>query len=178
VAKELRALKKILGRRRLTVLSKNKATSAAVRRQLPAHPWAHFACHGWLDMTAPAGSGLCLRDGDLNLLDIANLRLDTADLAFLSACQTRLGAGQLPDEAVHTAAALRIAGFRHVVATLWSISDQAAPQVAAAFYRRLDGPDGPTSADAAKALHHAVGELRAQHPTDPTLWVPFVHDGP
>ena len=41
---------------------------------------------------------------DLNLLDIADLRLDTADLAFLSACQTRLGAGQLPDEAVHTAA--------------------------------------------------------------------------
>ncbi|MCT9003519.1 CHAT domain-containing protein [Streptomyces rhizosphaerihabitans] len=178
VAEELRALDEILGRRRLTVLAEDEATSAAVRRQLPAHPWAHFACHGWLDMTAPASSGLCLRDGDLNLLDIADLRLDTADLAFLSACQTRLDAGQLPDEAVHTAAALRIAGFRHVVATLWSISDQAALQVAAAFYRRLDGSDGPNSADAARALHHAVGELRARHPTDPTLWVPFVHDGP
>ncbi|KAB1988307.1 CHAT domain-containing protein [Streptomyces triticiradicis] len=178
VAEELRELKEILGHRRLTVLAEDEATSAAVRKQLPAHAWAHFACHGWLDMTAPAGSGLCLRDGDLNLLDIADLRLDTADLAFLSACQTRLGAGQLPDEAVHTAAALRIAGFRHVVATLWSISDQAASQVAAAFYRRLDSPDGPTSADAARALHHAVGELRARHPTDPTLWVPFVHDGP
>ncbi|MFB7505604.1 CHAT domain-containing protein [Streptomyces broussonetiae] len=178
VAKELRALDEILGRHRLTILAEDEATSAAVRRQLPAHAWAHFACHGWLDMTSPAGSGLCLRDGDLNLLDIADLRLDTADLAFLSACQTRLGAGQLPDEAVHTAAALRIAGFRHVVATLWSISDQAAPQVAAAFYRRLDGSDGPTSADVARALHHAVGELRARHPTDPTLWVPFVHDGP
>ncbi|MGW5211164.1 CHAT domain-containing protein [Streptomyces sp. NPDC004051] len=178
VATELRALDEILGRRRLTVLAEDAATSAAVRRQLPAHAWAHFACHGWLDMAAPAGSGLCLWDGDLNLLDIADLRLDTADLAFLSACHTRLGAGQLPDEAVHTAAALRIAGFRHVVATLWSINDQAAPQVAAAFYRHLAGPDGPTSADAARALHRAVGELRARHPTDPTLWVPFVHDGP
>ncbi|MFD0210857.1 CHAT domain-containing protein [Streptomyces hirsutus] len=178
VAAELRALDEILGRRQLTVLAEDAATSAAVRRQLPAHAWAHFACHGWLDMAAPAGSGLCLRDGDLNLLDIADLRLDTADLAFLSACHTRLGAGQLPDEAVHTAAALRIAGFRHVVATLWSINDQAAPQVAAAFYRHLAGPDGPTSADAARALHRAVGELRARHLTDPTLWVPFVHDGP
>ncbi|MGV4891578.1 CHAT domain-containing protein [Streptomyces viridosporus] len=177
VAAELRALDEILGRR-LTVLAEDAATSAAVRQQLPAHAWAHFACHGWLDMAAPAGSGLCLRDGDLNLLDIADLQLDTADLAFLSACHTRLGAGQLPDEAVHTAAALRIAGFRHVVATLWSINDQAAPQVAAAFYRHLAGPDGPTSADAARALHRAVGELRVRHPTDPTLWVPFVHDGP
>ncbi|MGW0615876.1 CHAT domain-containing protein [Streptomyces sp. NPDC002788] len=178
VAAELRALDEILGRRRLTVLAEDAATSAAVRQQLPAHAWAHFACHGWIDMTAPAGSGLCLRDGDLNLLDIADLQLDTADLAFLSACHTRLGAAHLPDEAVHTAAALRIAGFRHVVAALWSINDQAAPQVAAAFYRHLAGPDGPTSADAARALHHAVAELRAQHPTDPTLWVPFVHDGP
>jgi CHAT domain-containing protein len=129
-------------------------------------------------MTAPDGSGLCLRDGDLNVLDIAGLRLEEADLAFLSACHTRLGAGQLPDEAVHTAAALRIAGFRHVVGTLWSVNDEAAPQVAAAFYRHLAGPDGPASADAARALHRAVGELRDQHLTDPTLWVPFVHDGP
>ncbi|MFI6038145.1 CHAT domain-containing protein [Streptomyces sp. NPDC051315] len=178
VAAELRALGEILGRRRLTVLAEDAATSAAVRQQLPAHAWAHFACHGWIDMTAPAGSGLCLRDGDLNLLDIADLRLDTADLAFLSACHTRLGAAHLPDEAVHTAAALRIAGFRHVVAALWSISDQAAPQVAAAFYRHLASPDGPASAEAARALHHAVAELRTQHPTDPTLWAPFVHDGP
>jgi hypothetical protein len=178
VAAELRALDEIIGRRRLTVLAEDAATSAAVRQQLPAHAWAHFACHGWIDMTAPAGSGLCLRDGDLNLLDIADLRLDTADLAFLSACHTRLGAAHLPDEAIHTAAALRIAGFRHVVATLWSINDQAALQVAAIFYRHLASPDGPTSADTARALHHAVAELRNQHPTDPTLWVPFVHDGP
>jgi hypothetical protein len=178
VAAELQALDEIFGSRRLTVLAEDAATSAAVRRELPAHAWAHFACHGWLDMTAPDGSGLCLRDGDLNLLDIADLRLETADLAFLSACHTRLGAGQLPDEAVHTAAALRIAGFRHVVATLWAVNDQAAPQVAAAFYRHLTGPDGLASADAARALHHAVDELRTLHPTDPTLWVPFVHDGP
>ncbi|MGW7051168.1 CHAT domain-containing protein [Streptomyces sp. NPDC054887] len=177
VAEELRALGEIFGRR-MTVLAEDAATSAAVRRELPEHAWAHFACHGWLDMAAPAGSGLCLRDGDLNVLDMADLRLDTADLAFLSACHTRLGPGQLPDEAVHTAAALRIAGFRHTVATLWSINDQAASQVAPAFYRHLAGPDGPTSADAARALHEAVTELRAQHLTDPTLWAPFVHDGP
>ncbi|MFE2533674.1 CHAT domain-containing protein [Streptomyces sp. NPDC059371] len=61
---------------------------------------------------------------------------------------------------------------------LWSISDQAASQVATAFYRRLNGLDSPTSANTAKALHHAGGELRARHPTDPTLWVLFVHDGP
>ncbi|MBB4985865.1 MULTISPECIES: CHAT domain-containing protein [Streptomyces] len=178
VAAELQALDRILGRPRLTVLADEAATTAAVRHRLPEHAWAHFACHGWLDMTAPAGAGLCLRDRDLSLLDLADLRLDRADLAFLSACHTRLGAGELPDEAVHTAAALRIAGFRHVVATLWSINDGAAPEVAAAFYRHLSGPDGPASTGAARALHRAVAELRAKDPTDPTVWVPFVHDGP
>lgn len=177
VAAELHALDEIFGHR-LTVLAEDAATSAAVRQQLPMHTWAHFACHGWLDMTAPTGSGLCLRDVDLNLLDIADLQLGTADLAFLSACHTRLGNAQLPDEAGHTAAALRIAGFRHVIAALWSINDQVTPQVTATFYRHLVGPDGPTSTDAALALHHSVAELRAKYLTDPIAWVPFVHDGP
>ncbi|MBT2365648.1 CHAT domain-containing protein [Streptomyces sp. ISL-10] len=178
VAEELRALQDALGRKRLTVLADDAATVAAVRKRLPAHAWVHFACHGSLDMVSPATSGLCLRDGDLNVLDFKDLRLDRADLAFLSACHTRLGSGALPDEAIHTAAALRMAGFRHVVATLWAVSDRAAPAVAADFYRHLGALGGRDSADAAVALHHAVAALRDAHPTDPTLWAPFVHDGP
>ncbi|MGA5704179.1 CHAT domain-containing protein [Peterkaempfera bronchialis] len=178
VATELGMLEEVFGRQRLTVLVDDAATVAAVREQLLDHTWAHFACHGSLDMASPTDSGLALRDGDMNVLDFADLPLETADLAFLSACHTAVGGGRLPDEAIHTAAALRMAGFRHVVATQWSVHDQAAPILAAAFYRHL-GVSGPMdSAGAAVALHHAVAELRDANLTDPTLWVPFIHDGP
>ncbi|UYQ61776.1 CHAT domain-containing protein [Streptomyces peucetius] len=178
VPEELRGLRDALGRERLSTLADDAATVAAVRERLPGHPWAHFACHGRLDMSAPATSGLCLRDGDMNVLDFAELRLTGADLAFLSACHTRLGGGQLPDEAIHTAAALRMAGFRHVVSTLWSVQDRVAPAVAAAFYRNLGAPGALRSAGAAVALHRAVAELRDADPTNPMLWAPFAHDGP
>ncbi|MFJ3100608.1 CHAT domain-containing protein [Streptomyces sp. NPDC086835] len=178
VPEELRGLREAFGRGRLSILADDAATVAAVREQLPGHPWAHFACHGRLDMNAPATSGLCLRDGDMNVLDFAELQLDGADLAFLSACHTRLGGGQLPDEAIHTAAALRMAGFRHVVSTLWSVQDRVAPAVAAAFYRNLGASGGPCSAGAAVALHRAVAQLRDDDPTNPMLWAPFTHDGP
>ncbi|MGW0700160.1 CHAT domain-containing protein [Streptomyces sp. NPDC002867] len=174
VAEELRAVREAAGRR-VKVLSGDAATVRAVRAQLPRHTWVHFACHGTLDMTAPTTSGLCLRDGDMNVTDFSELRLDDAELAFVSACHTRLGSGQLPDEAIHTAAALRTAGFRHVVAALWSVPDRVAPVVAAAFYRHLADTD---AAGAAVALHRAVAVLREAHPTDPALWAPFVHDGP
>ncbi|MFJ7181556.1 CHAT domain-containing protein [Streptomyces massasporeus] len=174
---ELEALRQCFAGRRLKVLTDDECTLEAVRTHLPAYPWTHFACHGKLDMTEPSTSGLCLRDDDMNVLDFANLPLQEAELAFLSACLTHVGSNLLPDEAIHTAAALRMAGFRHVVATLWSIHDQAAPRVAAAFYRHLLTEDADVSGSAT-ALHRAVAELRAEYPDDPTVWAPFAHNGP
>lgn len=178
VAKEVAALTEVLDGERLTVLLDGAATTGAVGELLPGHAWAHFACHGGLDMASPSSAGLCLRDGDLSVLDIAGLRHEGAELAFLSACHTRVGGGNLMDEAIHPAGAFRMAGFRHVVATLGSVNDQAAAKVAAELYRHLAGPAGLDSTGTAGALHRAVAALRADHLTDPTVWASFVHDGP
>ncbi len=177
-AKEVRALKKVLDREPLTVLLDEAATTTAVRQSLPGHRCAHFACHGGLDAISPSSAGLALRDGDLSVLDIAELRLEGAELAFLSACHTRISGGQLTDEAIHPAGAFRMAGFRHVVATLGTIHDQAAPQVAADLYHQLTTPTGLDPTNTAQALHQAVATLRTTHLTDPTVWAAFVHDGP
>lgn len=166
------------GAEKLTVLMGDGATTSVVREQLHRHGWAHFACHGGLDMSSPSSVGLSLQDGDLSVLDIAELRLEQAELVFLSACHTRSGGAYLPDEAIHPAGAFRMAGFRHVVATLGSINDEAASLVAASMYQQLSGPNGLDQTGTAAALHRAVAALRAQHLTDPTLWAPFVHDGP
>ena len=45
--------------------------------------------------------------------------MPNASLAFLSACETAMGADELSDEAMHLAASLLFAGFRGVVATMW-----------------------------------------------------------
>ncbi len=107
-------------------------------------------------------------------------------LARAPACQTAAGDLRLLDEALHLAAALQLTGYRHVLATLWSISDAAAPHIAEAIYAHLLHSDSghpspasqPEAARAAYALHHAVTRLRQALPGEPLLWAPYIHLGP
>ncbi|GAA0388274.1 CHAT domain-containing protein [Acrocarpospora corrugata] len=160
-----------------TVLRDGEATREAVLRLLARHEWSHFACHGRQDLRDPAKGALCLYDGPLPVLEIAEQRLPHAELAYLSACSTAIGGGGVPDEAVHPAAALQVAGYRHVIATLWPIADHTARAVAGDFYTRLGG-SAPGSAEVAHALHGAVNALRAAHPDMPEIWAPYLHIGP
>ena len=114
------------------------------------------------------------------------MNLTNADLAFLSACQTSAGQEDLPNEAVHLAAGMLAAGYRRVVATMWAIGDQHAPQVASDFYGYLwshrpeDSGSHFDGTLSAYALHHATQELRGRlDTTDCSLlaWIPYVHFG-
>ncbi len=58
---------------------------------MSATRWAHFACHGAVDLTSPSVGRLLLHDHQrrpLTVADVARLRLDNAEFAFLSACTT------------------------------------------------------------------------------------------
>ena len=79
----------------------------------------HFACHGQQHPMEPLESALLLEDGKLTVSQIMKQQLPNAALVFLSACQTALGAVDLPDETIHLAAAFLFAGFRGSVATMW-----------------------------------------------------------
>jgi CHAT domain-containing protein len=111
------------------------------------------------------------------VMDIAALNLDSADLAFLSACQTALGGASLPDESITLASGFQIAGFRHVIATLWPMSDQDGPTVVRGVYSGLLASHGLDAQHSARALHDAVLGLRRQCPDEPHRWAPFVHVG-
>lgn len=165
-----------------TLLSDAAATREAVITALPAHSCLHFAGHGGQDpLDAVSGALYCAdhqRAGPITVADVARLRLDRAELVFLSACETARGVISVPDEAVHLAGALRLAGFTHVVATQWIVSDAHAADVADRFYAGLaDDSASLDSSRAATALHRAVLGLRAEHP-DPLLWASYVHSGP
>lgn len=153
------------------VLRGEAATAEAVLAELGRHAWVHFACHARQDLDQPAQGHLVLHDRPLPIAEIAELRLDTTELAFLSACESAASA-RLPDEAISLAGALQHAGYRHVIATLWSIPDR--PEIAAAFYRALDKHPGSPAA----AIHHALRAARTAHPYEPALWAAYQHFGP
>ena len=162
------------------------ATKRAVLEALPGHSWLHLSCHGFQHPADASLSAFLLHDQPLTLADLAALNLRDTDLAYLGACQTAAGDLRLLDEALHLAGALRLAGYRHVLATLWTISDDDALAMASITYAHLTHPDpdhpdpaGRPQADrAAFALHRAVTRLRRACPGEPLRWAPYVHLGP
>ena len=69
-----------------------------------------------------------------------------------------------------------LAGFQHVIASLWPLDDDVAAAAADRFYRLL--PDTPSADRAAFALHQVVRELRTESPNRPHLWASLIHSGP
>ncbi|KAH6888939.1 CHAT domain-containing protein, partial [Coprinopsis sp. MPI-PUGE-AT-0042] len=146
----------------------------------------HLACHASQNASEPLQSQFLFHNGSLNLATIIQRDLKNADLAFLSACQTSAGDEKLSDEAVHLAAGMLAAGYRRVVATMWSIGDGNAPEVANDFYSYLfshqeqGGDSSVDGSNSAYALHHAIQKLR--HRLDNSensllAWAPYVHFG-
>jgi CHAT domain-containing protein len=160
------------------VLEGVEGTKKWVMAQMKECSWVHLACHGVQRPDVPTKSALILQDGHLKLEEIIKLQLPKADFAFLSACQTTTGDERLSEEAVHIAGAMLLAGYRGVVATMWSIRDDLAPEIADAFYAYLTSTEKhPDSRKAAKALHFSVQKLREKPGVSLLDWLPFVHLG-
>lgn len=101
------------------VLSDHAATRGAVLAALSSSSWIHFSSHSIANPADPSSSHLLLADQPLTVQEIAQQRLDGAELAFLSACEAARPRGVLPDEAIHLGSAFQLAGYRHVIASLW-----------------------------------------------------------
>ena len=149
---------------------------------------AHFSCHGVTDPGNPCNSHLLLpspgvTEADpLCIKELSNRNLDQSMLAYLSACHTaNYTSKTLLDEAIHIASGFQLAGFPHVVGTLWEANDRKARDVATEFYKNLFGSldSGRGFADGivAEALHKAVASLRKEFEDNPILWGPFIHLG-
>jgi CHAT domain-containing protein len=155
-----------------SILSGTQAVRGTVLDALPQHRWVHFACHATSAADEIEG-GLLLWDhatAPLTVADIARLRLTSAEIAYLSACETNISPPGLADEALHVAGACHMAGFQHVIGTLWPVRDRIAHSTADHFYDALLTPSTP-----ARALHSAVRKMRETSPA--ALWAAFVHVG-
>ena len=129
------------------------------------------------------GSRLLLHDHattPLTVSALAQVDLAHAQLAYLSACSTAdPGSLDLLDESIHLTSAFQLAGFPHVVGTLWPIDDRLAAEIAESFYTRLtpSPPGNPDPAQSAAALHHTIRTVRDRYPATPSLWAAYLHAG-
>ncbi|KAH6984213.1 CHAT domain-containing protein [Ilyonectria sp. MPI-CAGE-AT-0026] len=181
---------------------------ADVLSALEACRMFHFAGHGSTHPTEPLQSQLLLDDWDREPFTVAslletNLISQPPFLAYLSAC----GTGQIldegsVDESIHLANACQLAGFRHVVGTLWSVDDGLCVDMARMTYEFLRGK-GIRDDCVSRGLHQAMrtirdqwvdgedggrgksgsseaerdGELSHGSEARQPLWVPYVHFG-
>ncbi|PFH63161.1 hypothetical protein XA68_17270 [Ophiocordyceps unilateralis] len=160
----------------------------------------HFAGHGNAEMD-PLQSQLCLedwRDRPLKVADLIETDLSSSFpfLAYLSAC----GTGKNPDrnsadESIHLTSIFQLAGFRHVIGTLWEVDDHLCVDMANMIYGSL-GANGLNDASVSLALHRATRTLREEwlceeiseatrrdvivsneEVSKMPLWVPYIHFG-
>jgi hypothetical protein len=156
-----------------------QATVEAVRRALPGHSWVHFSCHGLSDLERPSNSGLQLYDGRLTVVDAAARQLSHPALAVLSSCSSSQGGLTVPDEAIHVASSFQLAGYPHVIGTLWPVSDRLSTRIAEELYDSLAREVAQRwPIDPAAALHHPVRALRDDLAAAPHLWAAHIHIGP
>jgi hypothetical protein len=161
-----------------------------VLEQLKTCRMAHFACHGVSDPQDPSSSGLVLQrvatDGTLeqdflSVYHLSHLQLRHAKIAYLSACSTAENKGtRLRDEVIHVVSGFQVAGFPHVIGSLWSAGDAECVQVSSCFYSSLFEHGGVPDVEGRRvawALQEAVLAVRAGDMDMPLNWAQFVHYG-
>lgn len=149
------------------------ATRELVLEAMAVAPLVHFACHAYSDVATASAGRLLLHDGPLSVLEIGGMRIRDGVLAFLSACATAQATVDLLDETIHLTSTFQLAGYAHVIGTLWPTDDVTATAVADIFYDHLT-QGRPTHA----ALHEAVRSVRAAAPRTPSAWASYIHVGP
>ncbi|RYP71324.1 hypothetical protein DL771_004901 [Monosporascus sp. 5C6A] len=125
----------------------------------------HFAGHGYTHASDPSKSHLRLEGGhddSLRVSDLLNINLHKQSpfLAYLSACGTgQIKTDQLMDESIHLISGCQLAGFRHVIGTLWEVNDTICVDMARGIYEGMR--DGNMSDESVcLGLHNASRSLR------------------
>jgi CHAT domain-containing protein len=117
-----------------THLLRDKATKETVIQAIGASQVLHFATHGLAGWQEAEESHLKLADGYLTLAEVFGLRLESARLAVLSACETGIPGMKLPDEVISLPSGWMQAGVPGVVGSLWSVNDMSTAILMARFY--------------------------------------------
>ncbi len=108
------------------------------------------------------------RDGFLQMAELKTLDI-TSDLVVMSACETSMGEDTAGEGIVGLPQAFLIAGARSVIASLWSVDDEATAFLMEEFYRNLLEKKLPPE----EALRKAQLVIREEF-ADPFYWAAFI----
>jgi CHAT domain-containing protein len=153
--------------------------SAPISARLPASPFVGRRV--WLALAganaARAGSG-DENEGLLTAEEVVTLDLAGVDWVVLSACQSGIGQSWPLEGSIGIRRAFRLAGAHAVIASQWSIADEATREWMRALYGARAA--GATSASAAirAASRTVLAARRAGHrDTHPFYWAAFTATG-
>jgi CHAT domain-containing protein len=170
---EARAVASLLGTQPLLGAD---ATASTLRARAGDSAVLHLTAHFDLDRSNPQSTRILLgqdqrsnEPSDLNY--VASLNLRKTNLVVLSGCQTQVGKRSRGDDAIGLTRAFIYAGAPSVVASLWSVDDDATQKLMIAFYTHLN-----QGLSKAEALRAAQADLRQQYP-NPYYWAGFVLTG-
>lgn len=157
-------------------LQTGRATRAVFMKRAPAYNIVHVAAHAELNTRSPLFSRVLLSpeggdSGAIEVREIYGMDLSRADLVVLSSCQTQLGRLSKGDDIVGLNRAFIYAGASSVIASLWTVDDEATSLLMKAFYGHLK-----LGMSKAAALQAAQSETRKKHP-HPYYWAAFVLTG-
>lgn len=115
------------------------------------------------------------------------MKLDRPRLAYLSLCHAASNReNRLLDEGIHLSGACQLAGFQHVIGTLWQVNDRYSVQVSSDVYSSVCAEGDLDFGNVAEGLHKAIRRLRAMVTEDgihrdlrnePLVWAPYIHLG-
>lgn len=106
-------------------------------------------------------------DGILTAYEIAQLDLSNTDLIVLSACETALGELQGSEGVIGLQRALKLAGVKQMMVSLWRVPDKETVELMTMFYNYW--LSGQTTRD---ALRKAQLKMKEKYP--PFYWAAFV----
>ncbi|MCU0395992.1 MAG: CHAT domain-containing protein, partial [Chitinophagaceae bacterium] len=106
-------------------------------------------------------------DGIISAYEMAQMNLQGTELAVLSACETGLGEVQDSEGVFGLQRALKMAGIKMMLLSLWQVPDEETKELMTLFYQEL--LNGTT---ARAAFDKARKTMRAKYP--PFAWAAFV----
>lgn len=142
------------------------ADVATLRERGGDYSILHLMAHLNHDDENPRSSRIVLAQ-DLDIDEVLNLDLRKTSLVVLSGCQSGKGERTRGDDIVALSRAFMYAGAPTVIASLWSVDDEATRQLMVSFYAHLHS--GLSKAD---ALQAAQKDVRHTHP-NPYYWASF-----
>ncbi|MGM9507733.1 tetratricopeptide repeat protein [Larkinella sp. GY13] len=108
-------------------------------------------------------------DGILTAYELSNLNLRGTELVVLSACETGLGQVKGSEGVYGLQRAVKMAGARYLLMSLWRVSDKETAEYMTLFYQNL-----LEKGSVPAAYDYAQGQMRSRYPKEPFKWAAFV----